>query len=51
MWLVSGWSGTRGTSVDSFFPGAIWYVIVTVFLPQLALHKVSVPSGLIKQST
>jgi len=28
MWLVCGWSQTRGTQVDGFFPSAGWYTEV-----------------------
>ena len=32
-WLVCGWSHTRGTWVDGFFPGAIRFVIGGFSLP------------------
>ena len=33
MWLVCGPSQTRGTWVDGFFPGAVWFVIGGFFMP------------------
>ena len=32
-WPGCGWSHTRGTWVDGFFPGAVWLVIGGFFMP------------------